>query len=147
MDYNQFLKRLGSAVRQRRIDNNKTQESVAHDLGVHQSNLSKLEKGDQGFDSRTLFDLAQSLGTPLHQLFRLIEKPAEGGDDLDQRIELLSDQEREMVKFFRSCNGKGKEILLTVASMTSQANPQGANVVALTQPKKKRDRVPVRKSR
>jgi transcriptional regulator with XRE-family HTH domain len=143
MDYHQFLKKLGAAVRQKRLDNKKSQEAVAHDLGVHQSNVSKLEKGAQGFDSKTLFDLGQSLGTPLHQLLKTVE----ASEPMDQRFELLSDAERDIVRLFRSCNARGREILMSVAEMTAKANPQGANVVPITRPRKRERGAAARKAR
>lgn len=148
MDYTNFLKRLGAAVRERRLDNKKSQEAIAIDLGIHQSNLSKLEKGIQGFDSKTLFELGQALDTPLHKLFQEVERTQHhgkgqlnGGSMEDRRVQLLDDDERTLVRLFESSNAKGRAIFLSMAEMIAKANPVGANVVSFRHAGKKAERL------
>ena len=50
---------------------------------------------------------------------------------MDQRVELLSDLEREVVAFIRMSNSKGKEVIRSIAEMTARANPIGKNVKPL----------------
>lgn len=128
MDYDLFLRRLGAALRKRRQALDLTQEAIAHELEVHQSNISMLEKGKQGFDSKTFFELGVALQIPLH---RILEETEEGEGSMDQRVELLSDDERKVVSFFRMCNSKGRGIILSIAEMAARANPIGKNIKPL----------------
>jgi transcriptional regulator with XRE-family HTH domain len=46
MDDNALMQAIGSFVRHHRLEQNKSQESVAHSAGISRSTLSLLEKGD-----------------------------------------------------------------------------------------------------
>lgn len=150
MDYTNFLRRLGATIKQLRLDSQKSQEAVANELGVHQSNLSHLERGKQGFDSKTIFGLGQALNTPLHKIFQEVEKDTDGEHRTpSKRAELSEDEraERELVRLFKTCNKRGRMILLSVAEMTTKANPVGANVVSITRSTQKRAHKKVRSAR
>lgn len=147
MDHTTFLRRLGTVVKQLRISRQKTQEEVANEVGMNQSNLSKLERGAQGFDSKTIFDIGQTLSTPLHEIFHEVEKGA-GGDNRPLAQKRPEDEEeRELLRLYRTCNRRGREIILSVAEMTIKANPASANVVSINRPSSKRPHKKVRSAR
>lgn len=70
MSYTQFLRQFGAAVRARRLALDKTQPEIADAVdGLDQGGLSRVERGGQGFDSDTLYQLALALDVPVHRLF------------------------------------------------------------------------------
>ena len=73
MDYTSFLKKIGRAIRERREELNLTQAQVADKLGTEQGNVSRLERGEQGFDSLSLFKLAGALDIPLCEIMAQVE--------------------------------------------------------------------------
>lgn len=50
-----------------------TQADLADRLGTDQGNVSRIERGKQGFDSDLLFKLAGALELPLTDLFHRVE--------------------------------------------------------------------------
>jgi len=71
--YRKWLVRVGAAIRQLREDRKMTQVSLALEVEVDQSNLSRLEKGQQGFDASTLYRIAEKLAVTPSQLLALAE--------------------------------------------------------------------------
>lgn len=70
MSYRDFLRDFGAAVRARRIAAGKTQPELADAIeGLDQGGLSRVERGKQGFDSDTLYRIAEALDVPAHALF------------------------------------------------------------------------------
>lgn len=87
--YRKWLKAVGAAIRQLREDRKLTQVALALEVEVDQSNLSRLEKGQQGFDSSTLFRIAEKLTVTPAQLLAMAE-PEMAGDVFvtDKTIEI-----------------------------------------------------------
>jgi transcriptional regulator with XRE-family HTH domain len=70
MGYRRFKAQFGAAVRNRRLALGKTQPDIAEAVdGLDQGGLSRLERGLQGFDSDTLYQLALALELPVYELF------------------------------------------------------------------------------
>lgn len=100
--YVQFLKEFGDIIKRRREARKLSQDQVAGDYS--QANVSRLEKGAQGFDSEFLFHLSQSLGTDLSTLFAFT-KPREGG----LHYEILAPEEYDMLQNFRRLQPKAQQ--------------------------------------
>lgn len=74
MDYAQFRARFGAAIKRRRLARELTQVVLSERLGIDQANITRLERGKQGFDSETLFRLSRELGSSLADLFSEVEQ-------------------------------------------------------------------------
>lgn len=77
--YSQWLQRVGLAIRKAREERDLTQVALAHEAGLDQGNLSRLEQAKQGFDSQTLYSLAAALNMTPAMLLAIAEPmPTEG---------------------------------------------------------------------
>lgn len=94
--YGRFLKAFGRVVSQRRKSLQKSQAAVAGEYD--QANISRLELGNQGFDSEFLFNLSCSLDVDLATLFAFTQ-PRES--DVRAHYEILSHDEYRMMQNFR----------------------------------------------
>lgn len=74
MDYAQFRVRLGAALKRRRVARQLTQVQLSERMGIDQANITRIERGKQGFDSETLFRIAKELGCSLADLFAEVEQ-------------------------------------------------------------------------
>jgi transcriptional regulator with XRE-family HTH domain len=74
MDYRTFRARFGAALKRRRKLLELTQAQLADRVQKDQANITRIERGKQGFDSETLFDLARELKTSLADLFAEVEQ-------------------------------------------------------------------------
>jgi transcriptional regulator with XRE-family HTH domain len=92
--YEEFLVEFGDIVKRRREALEMSQDSVAGNYS--QANVSRLEKGKQGFDSEFLFYLSRSLQVDLATLFAFT-KPREGG----LHYEILAPEEYALIQNFR----------------------------------------------
>lgn len=66
--YHQFLTRLGVCIRNRRKARELTQTELSARVQISQSSVTRLERGEQGFDSETLFQVAKALGCSMTDL-------------------------------------------------------------------------------
>lgn len=76
-----FTRQLGSAVRARRKALGWTQEQLAaklDDVGLDQAGISRIEAGDQGLRTETLYELAVALQTPVYRLLGGADPPGRG---------------------------------------------------------------------
>lgn len=73
MDYKNFLTRFGRVIRDQRDALDLTQEVLADKIGTDQGNISRLERGEQGFDSLSLFKLSEALAVPLCEIMAQVE--------------------------------------------------------------------------
>jgi transcriptional regulator with XRE-family HTH domain len=62
-------KEIGATVRQLRIEMGKNSTDLAKKVGISQPQISRLEKGQQGFRSDTLVKIAKALKVPPFRLF------------------------------------------------------------------------------
>jgi transcriptional regulator with XRE-family HTH domain len=70
MSFGAFMAQLGSVVRARRKALGWTQEELANRVdGMDQAAISRIESGDQGLRTETLFNLAEALKVPVYRLF------------------------------------------------------------------------------
>lgn len=74
MAYDMFRTRLGAAIRRHRKERELTQVQLAEKVGIDQANITRLERGKQGFDSETIFNIAQALDCTLTELFAEVEQ-------------------------------------------------------------------------
>lgn len=95
-EYGEFLKEFGQVVMKRRKAIEKSQAEVAGDHD--QANISRIERGNQGFDSEFLFKLSCSLQVDLATLFAFTQ-PRES--DMRAHYEILSPDEYKMMQNFR----------------------------------------------
>lgn len=73
MDYSSFKTKLGRVIRDRRQELELTQADLAAKIDTDQANVSRLERGGQGFDSLLLFQLAKALDMPLCEIMARVE--------------------------------------------------------------------------
>jgi transcriptional regulator with XRE-family HTH domain len=62
-------KQWGDAVRDRRLPRSMTQIERAEAVGVQQSAISQIERGEHSGSEQTRFELAKALGVEVHELF------------------------------------------------------------------------------
>lgn len=74
VDFHVFLTRFGIAVKRRRLEKGWTQYELAAKVGVEQPSVHRIEKGRQGWDSKTVFSLAEALECSLADLFIEVEQ-------------------------------------------------------------------------
>lgn len=106
----EFRENLGEVLKRRRKELGLNQAEVAEPIGLSQADVSRMERGEQGFDSRTIFLLARQLRTSLTEIFSEVEQvsptrlpaeavefarlwiqlPADMRDDYRKRIEALA---------------------------------------------------------
>lgn len=66
--------KLGAAIRRRRNEKEQTQSELADVAGLSQADVSRLERGEQGFDSTTIFKVSVALECSLTELFSEAEQ-------------------------------------------------------------------------
>ena len=66
--------RFGHAVKTRREALHLTQEELAHQAGIHRTYLSDVERGSRNLSLVNIERLAEALGLPISELFRLVEQ-------------------------------------------------------------------------
>jgi transcriptional regulator with XRE-family HTH domain len=93
-EYEEFLHEFGDIIKRRREALKMSQDQVAD--GYSQANVSRLEKGKQGFDSEFIFHLSRSLQVDLATLFAFT-KPREAG----LHYEILAPEEYALIQNFR----------------------------------------------
>lgn len=69
----ELLARLGGAIKARRLELGKTQEEFSAAVGVDQSNISRLERGEQSLSIETLLRVVDALETSLTALFAAVD--------------------------------------------------------------------------
>lgn len=72
--FDEFRERLGQALKKRREEKGFKQSDVAGPIGLSQADISRIERAEQGFDSKTLFSIAKQLGTSLTEIFAEAEQ-------------------------------------------------------------------------
>jgi len=83
--FEEFRARLGKVLKRRREEKGFKQSDVAGPIGLSQADISRIERAEQGFDSRTLFSIAQQLGTSLTDIFAEVERIERRGRTLRLR--------------------------------------------------------------
>ena len=74
---NEYLIRLGSKVRERRIKSGLTQEQLAFNSGLDRSYVGGIERGERNISIITLIKLSNILGCAIHDLVRGIDNERE----------------------------------------------------------------------
>ena len=77
MTRNDFRRRVGSAIRDRRVTLRVSQEAFADRIGMHRTYFGTVERGEKDFRLSTLLRVAAGLGVPLSRLLNEVER--EGG--------------------------------------------------------------------
>lgn len=72
--HEEFKERLGRAVKRRRIEKGWTQSVLADEAGLNQADISRIERGEQGFDSSTIYKIAKALESSLTDIFAEVEQ-------------------------------------------------------------------------
>ena len=62
---------IGMQVKRIRKSRRMTQQMLAYDCDMHKNQIGKIERGETGLNVQTLFNLADGLGTPPHELIRI----------------------------------------------------------------------------
>lgn len=72
--FDEFRARLGQVLKRRREEKGLNQSDLAAPIGLSQADISRIERAEQGFDSKTIFSIAKQLGTSLTDLFAEVER-------------------------------------------------------------------------
>lgn len=70
--------RFGKLVRRLREENGLSQEDFAFRVGLHQTYVSSVERGERNVTIGTADRIAKALGTTLADLFRELERGPDG---------------------------------------------------------------------
>ncbi|MBX6763927.1 MAG: helix-turn-helix transcriptional regulator [Rubrobacteraceae bacterium] len=74
---NTLVEALGLAIRARRESLGRSQETLAHDVGVHRTYLGAIERGERNPSLRNLCRIARALSMSLSDLFKEAEQTAD----------------------------------------------------------------------
>ena len=74
----ELAKRFGELVRRLRVEKGYSQEELSFRVGLHQTYVSSVERGERNVTIGTADRIARALGTTLANLFRELER---GPDD------------------------------------------------------------------
>lgn len=87
---------IGAVIKRLRKEKGWTQPQLASRVGIHQSNITRLERGKQNLDAENLKAVAHALGRTVTQLHALagIETPEFSRPS-------LSDEEAEVLDLYR----------------------------------------------
>ena len=95
------LELVGRKIRQLRRQRKLTQVELAEKIGIHQSDLSRMEQGEYKVGLDTLFKILQVFDLKMGEFFGENDSPAEKeARDLAGEIQNLSDQARQEVREF-----------------------------------------------
>jgi transcriptional regulator with XRE-family HTH domain len=70
VDAPEIKRRIGLAIRERRLERGLTQEHVAFEAGINSTYLSDVERGKRNIAAVNLVQIAAALGTTATELFR-----------------------------------------------------------------------------
>ena len=73
MEPRQLQINLGKVIRAERLERGFSQESFAHEVGLHRTYIGAIERGEQNVSIINLVKIANILRTPLSQLLMLSE--------------------------------------------------------------------------
>ncbi|HPC82938.1 MAG TPA: helix-turn-helix transcriptional regulator [Thermoanaerobaculaceae bacterium] len=99
---------VGKRIRQRRVERNLTQVELARQIGIQQSDLSRMEKGEYRVSLDVLFRLLQAFELSLGEFFGDLS----GGS--------LTDRESELIESFRALPPEAQEEVLEFAAFKRQ---------------------------
>jgi transcriptional regulator with XRE-family HTH domain len=74
----ELAKKFGELVRRLRVEKSYSQEELSFRVGLHQTYVSSVERGERNVTIGTADRIARALGTTLANLFRELER---GPDD------------------------------------------------------------------
>ncbi|MGQ0543758.1 MAG: helix-turn-helix domain-containing protein [Betaproteobacteria bacterium] len=72
--FDELRARLGKVLKRRREQKGLNQSDLAGPIGLSQADISRIERAEQGFDSKTIFSIAKQLGTSLTDIFAEVEQ-------------------------------------------------------------------------
>lgn len=76
-----LAKRFGELVRRLRTEHGYSQEEFAFRVGLHQTYVSSVERGERNVTIGTASKIAKALGTNLSSVFTELEREPDGPDD------------------------------------------------------------------
>jgi len=129
-DYAAFLHAFGDIIKRRREARKMSQDQVAGDYS--QANVSRLEKGKQGFDSEFLFHLARSLQVDLATLFAFT-KSREAG----LHYEILAPEEYALIQNFRRLHPRAQQEAVDYVAFKTTAAPQQGDAELIPLPSRR----------
>lgn len=104
---------VGLKIRQLRRKRNLTQAELSAKIGVQQSDLSRMEKGEYRISLDTLFKILQVFEMTMAEFFEEVapKEPASPQKEfLEEFSSLSSEEQEEILEFirFKKMKGKGK---------------------------------------
>lgn len=137
-DETRFRKSMGRVIAAVRKGLDMTQATFADALELDQTTVAKAETGVHLWRLETWLKLGKILNVPFYELFK-------SAADTDGRavveaskkrtIEALESTESELLRFYRSCNNEGREILMDKAHACAELYSRDRKVVVLTRQK------------
>lgn len=104
---------VGTKIRQRRVERSLTQTELARQIGIQQSDLSRMEKGEYRVSLDVLFRILQAFELSLGEFFG------------DLGANGLTDRESELVESFRVLPPEAQEEILEFAAFKRQRWERG----------------------
>jgi transcriptional regulator with XRE-family HTH domain len=103
---------VGQRIRQHRLDHHLTQTELARQIGIQQSDLSRMEKGEYRVSLDVLFRILQALELSLGEFF----------GDLAQQS--LTSREGMLVESFRSLSREAQQEVVDFVNFKRQREEQ-----------------------
>jgi transcriptional regulator with XRE-family HTH domain len=76
-----LAERFGGLVRRLRVEKGYSQEEFSFRVGLHQTYVSSVERGERNVTIRTADRIARALGTTLSSMFSELEQGWDASDD------------------------------------------------------------------
>lgn len=83
---------IGEAIRQIRLEQGITLEAIAFAAGTDAANLSRIERGRQGFGPGMIERIAKALKLPVSAIYSRAEQELDSGDGIDDCVVDFSPQ-------------------------------------------------------
>jgi transcriptional regulator with XRE-family HTH domain len=102
---------LGQAIRALRKSQNLTLLELANAAGSDPGNISRLERGLQGYSDEMLKNVCDALGVKIHKLYEMIESPQKA-EEIAQNYDK---QLQELTKIYKRLSSGKRKLLSQLA--------------------------------
>lgn len=102
---------LGQAIRALRKSQNLTLLELANAAGSDPGNISRLERGLQGYSDEMLKNVCDALGVKIHKLYEMIESPHKA-EEIAQNYDK---QLQELTKIYKRLSSGKRKLLAQLA--------------------------------
>lgn len=126
---------LGTTLRRLRLARGLKLTDMAYTVGIDPANLSRLERGKQGYSHALLETIAHALGVRLSELFREAER--ESGDQVrEERAGYTVPMKKSIVQMgqhYQAASPAARVLIATLLELAAQNKLPDALCLSLTQ--------------